>query len=287
MSAISGLDRVFNCKFIFCSALAALTLNFSALGHADPAASPVLPALGGEVDAPTMDELRLHAATITELLETASDRVDRLAATDAEAPALVDAIKQELTLSRRWNRHLGTILLDVAEARRALGEREREAAKEIARMTAIAEEARLELMALKNVLMSDPDEAAQRLEAWPEGRLDDNPPADIRAHLASSRPAADMVIAKIAGPSGDLEDARATLAYMRDAQEAASSDVDAVRTKIIEALETVATMRGDLPVGERGDGGDLSSEDLTAWAASMATRLNRPSRIEADETSRP
>ncbi|MDH3664196.1 MAG: hypothetical protein OEU92_29980 [Alphaproteobacteria bacterium] len=289
MSAVGKLDRIFNYKFIFYGALAAFALNFATLGYAEPTASDVPLAFEGMVDAPTIEELRAHAATITEILETASERVELLAAADADAPALVDAIKQELSLSRRWNRHLGTILLDVAEARRALGEREREAAKEIARMTAMAEEARLELLALKNVLTQDPDEAAQSREGWPEGRLDGKPPVNIGrqlAHtgrqLASSRPIAETMIEDIAGPEADLEDARTALASMREAQKSASSDVDAVRAKIIEALETLADMRGDLPTGEPAAGADLSSKDLTGWAASMATRLNRPSRTEAE-----
>ena len=59
----------------------------------------------------------------------------------------------------------------MTEARRALNTREREAAKEITRLTAAAEEARLELIALKKVLKERPGEAKQVRGSWSEGRL--------------------------------------------------------------------------------------------------------------------
>jgi len=256
--------------------------SFCTLAHAEPAASATAPAapfaLGDDGDKPTMDELREHAATITDILKTASERVEELAAAETEAPALVDAIKQELSLSRRWNRHLATILLEVADERRALNEREREAAKDIARITAVAEEARLELIALKKVLNGRPTKAA----GDPEERSDGESFADGGRRMASNAQAIDAVTADLTGPGGDLADARTALASMQEAQKSAARDVDAVRAKIIDALQALASVQGDLPIGQRGIGPDLSSEDITGWAASMATRLHKGTAVEAD-----
>ena len=220
-----------------------------------------------------MEELRQHAATIDDILRKASERVERLAATEGVEPRLVQAIRQELSLSRRWNRHLETILLDVAEARRVLGEREREAAREIARMTAVAEEARLELIELKKVLDRRPQAAEQGASKRSDGGLDQG----LGRRLASS----DAAIDPAAGVSRETDVTRAMLASMQEAQKSVAKDVDAVRAKIIDALQTLASVRGDLPVGEGGVDAELSSEDITGWAASVATRLGRRSPAEA------
>ncbi|MEM8948180.1 MAG: hypothetical protein AAGC99_02495, partial [Pseudomonadota bacterium] len=224
---------------------------------------------GHDGGVPTMDELREHAATITEILDTASERVERLAATDADKPALVKAIKQELSLSRRWNQHLSAILLDVAEARRALSDREREAAKEITRLTATAEEARLELIALKAMLKERPDQATQDQKAWSDSQLD---------QTETEQDIGDVEISGLSEVA--IRDTWAMLASVQAAEANLVRDVDAVRGKIIEALRTLADVRGDLPVGHAE--GTLSSEDITGWAASTATRLDRASRNRAD-----
>ena len=135
-------------------------------------------------------------------------------------------------------------------------------------MTVLAEEARLELVALKEALKRQPAKAVQNLEERSDGAL--------------SRPTADAVTESLAGPHGDIQDARAMLSSMQDAQKSAVRDVDAVRAKIMEALQTLATVRGDLPTREQGAGAGLSSEDITAWAASMATRLGGPPRTDVD-----
>ncbi len=287
MSAAGWFARILNFQYVIPGTLTALLLISTSPGKAEPTPreepSAILPALGGDSGVPTMDELRVHAATITDILKTASERVDQLAATDADAPALVDAIRQELSLSRRWNRHLGAILLDVAEARQALNTREREAAKEITRLTAAAEEARLELMALKDVLKGRPEEGISG-EIRSEGRLQGK-----ESRLDTDVQMAPNLVISGGLPEGPnsfrrstIEETHAMLASVQAAEKSLARDVDAVRAKIVEALQTLATVRGDLPI--RGDDIDaaLSSEDITAWAASMATRLNRPSKAEAD-----
>ena len=72
------------------------------------------------------------------------------------------------------------------------------------------------------------------------------------------------------------------LASVQAAEKSLVRDVDAVRGKIIEALQTLVAARGDLPMGMRDAGPALSSEDITGWAASMATRLNRASEVKVD-----
>lgn len=286
MSAVGTFDQFFIQKYIFRSALGALALCCASLGvtqaQAEPTASEAALALAADGGGMSMEELRQHAATIDDILETASERVERLAAAEDVEPRLVEAIRQELSLSRRWNRHLEKILLDVAKARRVLGKREREAAKEIVRMTAVAEEARLELIELKRVLKRHPAEEEQNLEKRSEGSLDNDARAGFGDQMASSRAIIDAAVKGAAGPQGDVLEARAMLASMQDAQKSAARDVDAVRAKIIDALQTLASVRGDLPVGARGVGADLSSEDITGWAASVATRLNRDSSIESE-----
>lgn len=280
MSAAGGFAWNFNYKYIVFSTLVALTLTVAPSGRAEPAAfsepSTVPSVLGGDGSIPTMDELRVHAATITDILETASERVELLATTGADTPALVDAIRQELSLSRRWNRHLGTILLDVAEARRALNTREREAAKEITRLTAAAEEARLELIALEKVLKDRPEEAMQTRETWSDGRLNGKEvELEIDSQMASDLSIRDDQPGGLAGfGTGSIQETRAMLASVQAAEKSLVRDVDAVRAKIIEALQTLATVRGDLPTRVRDTDAALSSVDITAWAASMATRLN-------------
>lgn len=288
MSATGRLVHVFNYKSIFPSVVAALTLIFVSSGQAEPTRlqepSRVLPSLGDDGSALTMDELRAHATTISDILETASERVELLAATDADTPALVEAIRHELSLSRRWNRHLGTILHDVTEARRALGKREREAAKEITHLTAMAEEARLELVALKKLLKERPKEAVQSQDTWSEGGLSEQETElDIDSQMAANLPISDDLRERPASVDiSATKDARAMLASVEAAETSLVRDVDAVRTKIIEALETLATVRGDLPTRMHDADAAFSSEDITAWAASMATRLNRPSKVVVD-----
>lgn len=288
---MSGGDRfvqAVNYKYVFHGLLAALMLISASSGRADPTASQepsMMPsAFGYDGRIPTMNELREHAATINDILETASERVELLAATDADTPALVEAIRQELSLSRRWNRHLGTILLDVAEARRALGKRERDAAKEIMRLTAVAEEARLELVALKEVLKDRPDDAVQSQKTWPEGRLNEHETGmGTDSRMASNASIMDALREGSAGfEAGTVKDARAMLASIQAAETSLVRDVDAVRGKIIEALQTLATVSGDLPTRMHDADAALSSEDITAWAASMATRLNRVSEDKTD-----
>ena len=84
--------------------------------------------------------------------------------------------------------------------------------------------------------------------------------------------------------TGTIRETRAMLASVQAAEKSLVRDVDAVRAKIIEALQTLATVSGDLPTRLRGTGTDaaLSSEDVTAWAASMATKLNRGARVKGD-----
>ncbi|MEM7045835.1 MAG: hypothetical protein AAF543_23745, partial [Pseudomonadota bacterium] len=244
MSVADGGDRFFCTRLLRAGAVVALLLSSASQGEAEPANSPSSSDMPTALDgSQTMEELRVHASTIADILAEASKRVDELAADDAASSALMDAIRQELALSRRWNHHLGTILDDVTEARRALGAREREAAKEITRLTVAAEEARLELVALKRVLSGPPIESEQHDKAWSEGRLDDEVFSSL-GRQSALRPPAARVEAKGDSEFGDrwdrsaLRDARATLLIMQESQKSAVRDVDAVRAKIIEALQT-------------------------------------------------
>ena len=286
MSAVGTCDHIFNHKSIFAVALTVFSLCCAIPGMTSAQAEPTATeaALARTIDggASSMEELREHAATIDGILQMASERVERLAATEGVEPRLVQAIRRELSLSRRWNHHLETILIDVAEARRVLGEREREAAKEIARMTAVAEEARLELIELRKVLKRRPPEAAEAPKKQSYGSLDKDRSAGIGDQMASSGAVVDPAARLATGVSGEAEVARAMLASMQEAQESVAKDVDAVRAKIIDALQTLASVRGDLPMREQGGDAELSSEDITGWAASVATRLGRPSGTHAE-----
>ena len=224
---------------------------------------------------PALEELKDHAATIDDILSEASRRVDQLAGSSSEPAALVDAIRQELSLSRRWNQHLATILLDVAEARRDLSRRERQAAQEIARITAVAEEARLELVELKKVL----DERPQESDPSPN-RQSDSP--NTQSDRSASERRINDVARTLAGPGADIEDARERLNSMQEAQQLAIDDVDAVRSKIIEALQTLGDLHGHPLILERNEHGDLTSGDITAWAVSTATRMQRSGRAKVD-----
>ena len=279
MSDVGKRDRIINCRFILSCALYAFLLCSATPGKAES----TIPSMGtDEAKTFSMEELRAHAATIEDILESASAKVELLAASKAEAPAFVDAIRQEISLSRRWNRHLEEILIEVAEARRALSERERQAAKDIARMTTVAEEARLELMALREVLEGSPEQE----QPVQDGRAEDRDPSSMSIdpddERTSNRPDMDDITRAIAGPSGDLHDAREKLALMKAAQASASEGVHAVRGKIIAALETLAAGHGQVFIDEQREGGVLSSKDITSWAASMATRLSQSEAGGAD-----
>ena len=285
MPAAAAFARILNFKCIYHSILPVVMMAFSGAVSAEPATqgTPFAEENGAvHGDAPTMGELRSHASTIADILEIASERVEHLAATDAEKPALIEAIRHELSLSRRWNRHLGTILDEVAEARRMLKVREREAAKEIARMTAVAEEARLELINLRKVLTDGPEEEVGSAATWSESGLVPKDQVEISHQWASNRAAVPSASADVDGPGRDLQDVRASLSSMQDGQALAARNVEAVRAKIIEALETLADAQGDLPMKDRAAGAGLSSEDITAWAASTATKLNHQSPLESD-----
>ena len=259
MSASGPLERRINHKFIFCRALSAFLLILSVTLQAESAEPKTGADKRGER---TIEELHEHAETIAVILETASEKVEQLSAANAETPMLLEAIRQEISLSRRWNRHLGTILREVTEARRALGEREREAAKEIARMTAVAEEARLELNALRNVLEG---EGAKPEGSWSDSKLDATTTLPV-APPTGQRIDDDLL-------SDSLRDTRLELAFMQEAQTSALRDVEAVRAKIFEALQTLEVARIDRTVHRHRDG-DLTDEDIMSWAASMAAKLN-------------
>ncbi|MEZ5932477.1 MAG: hypothetical protein R3F54_11070 [Alphaproteobacteria bacterium] len=271
MPASDSFDRIINYKFILPLAAIALLSSLPLPGQAQPAVS-VLPE--DKISPPTLEELHAHAETIADILETASERVERLAESDEATPDLLAAIRQELSLSRRWNQHLTGILQDVAEERRALGEREREAAREIARMTAAAEEARLELIALEKVLKGQPKEAEEGKKGWTDSRTDRGAASDLGDRVAAHGPIADLAIEHGSGLPHDLDRARSVLASMDAAQTSVLQNVDTVRSKIIEALQTLAA-QGDRPLHLPAAGGDLSSEDITAWAASIATKTGQ------------
>jgi hypothetical protein len=262
-------DLFFNHKFVLCAALLAFLSSTAASGQAQPAV-PVTPtAEGGR---PTLEDLHGHAETIAEILDTASARVESLAASGAQAPDLLGAIRQELMLSRRWNRHLTSILQDVAEARRALGERERDAAREILRMTAAAEEAQRELIALKKVLTGEPAATAEGGEGWSDSRSYGEVPDDLGGRVAANVTIVEPPMRSDAGLPSDLVEARLALLSMEQAQSAVIRNVDTVRGKIIEALQTLAAVQGDSTLDLPRTGGELSSEGITAWAASIATK---------------
>lgn len=269
MAAARALCRIPTQTVLSYGALGVSMLGLAAIAQAEPTApSPAAPfatkaspqSVAGEVSPAgsdgsfaNLEELRLHAATIDDILAVASERVDSFAADGEARPALLDAIRQELSLSRRWNNHLSSILLEVAEARRALGRREREAAREIAEMTAVAEEARLELLALKDVLDRGPAKPAAALDKRTDRGTGQGP----------------------GNPAHDLVDARDRLAAVQAAEKSAIGDVDDVRSKIIDALQTLATMNEDLAL-QRGNAGEaLTSKDITGWAASTAARLRK------------
>lgn len=215
----------------------------------------------GERDA-TIDELTQHAREIGDLLDGAGERVEDILADvkgDPEAEALAAAVHQELILSRQWNGHLTTVLLEVAEARRALEIREQKAADEIFALTTVAEEARRELIALWKVLKSEEQSALSPPERLPASRPD---------NLSDEQAAADTTI----------EEVQETLDRMGDMQTEAAGDIDAVRSKIIDALHTLAPHR-DMPLkvdmpDEMDVEGSLSSRDITSWAASISSKLH-------------
>lgn len=281
MSAADMLVQKFNHKCILFGLSTALMLIMAPPALTEQVGAEAKPGAGSD---PTIEELHEHSETIAVILETASQRVDRLSTSSAETPMLLEAIRQEISLSRRWNRHLGTILNDVAEARRALGEREREAAKEIARMTAAAEEARLELIALRGVLEGVSADPANVESGWSDGGLQGGSSGSDGMRTASSRSASGVIAEDGADDLhfGDLHDARLGLASMQDAQMSALRDVESVRGKIIEALQTLAAAHGEIEYQRPRNDDELTSGDITAWAASMATRLHSDQNGKSD-----
>ena len=276
MSAIERLGRLCR-RSIPCHVVSlALSATIALSSHAEPSASTAPSGLG-ENGGVTIEELQLHAKKIGELLHHASTRVDRLVSEADEASegrALIGAIRQELDLSRQWNRHLSAILLEVAEARRDLGQREKEAAAEINELTAIAEEARLELVELWKSLETDqkktPDEPKTLPAPKPETDQHSSPEVGKDNELDISD--------DLSNPRANIDKARLALERMSEAQKLAASDIDAVRAKIIDALQTVAPHRTtplDVErLSESGHEGALSSEEITAWAASIASKLH-------------
>ncbi len=272
-------------------ASAALFVVMASSGHAEPVSVSPPPGLALEnwdgKRAVTIEELKSHATKIGELLDHASSRVDRL--TD-QAPAgqdgdrLVSAIRQELSLSRKWNRHLTSILMEVTEARRDLGIREREAAAEIIELTSIAEQARLELVALKKSLTLD-----RPLPSGDESAPSpiETPGIDQRSTLDAGHRRIDLVAEGLAGPHATIEDARRTLDDMAAAQKIAAGDIKMIRAKIIDALHVLAPHRPKQPKAEtRKDTqveSHLTSEDITAWAASIAGKLHHEGFEDAEQ----
>jgi hypothetical protein len=225
----------------------------------------------------TLDELRLHALEIGNLLDRASARVDRLAdeaSGQTESGALLGAIRHELDLSRQWNRHVTSILLEVAEARRALGVRERKAAAEIFELTSIAEEARLELIALWEALR--PGMPAPFGEP---GLLGPKPGTSQPSAPGHGKSGIGMKAAgTLEAPDQAAGEASRALDEINAIEKNAAGDIEAVRAKIMDALRTLAPHRkapvnSDVMEDSRIDGA-LSSKEITAWAASIASKLH-------------
>lgn len=210
----------------------------------------------------TVDELKQHAEQIGDMLAGASAKVERLSGNaegNPEAEALVGAIRHELILSRQWNGHLTSILLEVAEARQALEVREQKAASEIIELTSVAEEARLELIALWKALQPKEETSLERPRSLPDVRPDD-------------------VMEDLKGQGAAIEDVRKALDQMDDMQKDAVGDIEAVRTKIIDALHTLAPHRETPFTVEQPKAGQvegsLTSQEITAWAASISSKLH-------------
>ena len=227
MSAAASAGRRNRSMFLVVSASAALTIAaFSMPGQAEQA-SVADEVIWDSKSETTIEELTRHAREIGDLLDGASARVEGLveeAEGNPEAEALAGAVRQELVLSRQWNRHLTSILLEVAETRRALELREQQAADEIFELTAAAEEARHELMALWKVLQPETKASVSSPERLPALKPDD-------------------LVDELAGPGASIEDARETLDRMGDMQVEAAGDIEAVRSKIIDALHTLEPHR--------------------------------------------
>lgn len=276
MSATERLSRLCRRSIPCLVGSVALSTVITLPSHAEPSSSPEPSGLS-EDDGVTIDELQLHAKKIGELLDHASTRVDRLAGdTDdtSNGRALIGAIRQELDLSRQWNRHLSAILIEVAEARRDLGLREKKAAAEINELTAIAEEARLELVELWKSLEADQSATPVQPKLIPTPK----PETDQHSSLETRKSSIFDITDDLAGPQANIDQARLALERMSEAQKLAANDIDAVRTKIIDALQTLAPHRAtplDVELLQKSrHESSLSSEDITAWAASIAGKLH-------------
>ncbi|MGI9492249.1 MAG: SH3 domain-containing protein [Geminicoccaceae bacterium] len=280
MSAAGAMGRSRRLSVLSFVAFALPWTGMAELGRAQQATtSPPTAALAdwdGET-ALTTDALRLHALEIGDLLEQASARVDRLAGETsdrAEGGKLLDAIREELDLSRQWNHHLMSILLEVAEARRALDVRERTMAAEIFELTSIAEEARLELIALWQSLRP----------GTPIPFDEPGLPGDAKPK--TSRPSApehekhrlDTAAEALRRSGRSSSNASRVLDEINPVQESAAGNTEAVRTGIIDALGTVALHHRDLIESDVLEGGriddGLSSKEITAWAASIASKMH-------------
>ena len=263
-------------------ASAALFAVMTSSGYAEPGAGSPTTGLALEnwdgKSAVTIEELKSHTMKIGELLDHASSRVDSLAdqAVDGtDGDKLVAAIRQELNLSRKWNRHLTSILIEVTEARRNLGIRERKAVAEINELTSIAEQARRELVALKKSLVP-------KSPLPSEDGLDSDPAeasgTDQQSSLKAGPRRNDLVTEELAGPDATIEDARRTLDKMAAAQKIAAGDIEVIRAKIIDALHVLAPHRAKPPKVETPKEprteSNLTSEEITAWAASIAGKLH-------------
>ena len=280
MSATGALGRSCRLSVLSFIAFALPWTGMAELGRAQQATtSPPAAALADwdGKSAVTIDALRLHALEIGGLLDQASARVDQLAGEASDPTAsgeLLGAIREELNLSRQWNRHLTSILLEVAEARHALGVRERMMAAEIFELTSVAEEARLELIAL-----------------WQSLRPGvpipfDEPGLIVDPEPKTSRPSApehekrrlDTAAERLKRSDQPFSGASRVLEEMDVVQASTVDDIEAVRTGIIDALRTVALHRqdpieSDVLKDSRSDDG-LSSKEITAWAASIASKMH-------------
>ncbi len=289
MSAASAVGRLSRRIAFGLTASSVILTLMTSVGHAEQETATQGPPSALDhwdgTTAVTIEELRRHAKKIGQLLDHASARVDRLADEadeTSEERALVGALRQELDLSRRWNRHLSSILLEVTEARQALGVREQKATAEIVQLTSIAEEARLELIALWKSLkpgMAPPPVEPDMLPT-PKAGFDQSSVKKAGGNRIEA------VAEQLAGPDATIEEARKTLEAMDEAQKSASGDIEAVRSKIIDALHTLAPHRRtplkvEVP-SESHVQGDLSSQDITAWAASIATKAHHEGYEDAD-----
>jgi hypothetical protein len=170
---------------------------------------------------------------------------------------------------QRLNQELERITAE----KQALSDQRAAIARQIEELNAIAASTRAEIKGLPSSTEAD---MARPIAPSPDART-----AGLSDGLAVAGDEIETLTRELAATRARLDHARHSLIDIKSSHAAAAVDIDAVRTKIVDALQTVAPFRRD-EARSRGDHDGLTSREIIDWAATIAAKYRHETPVIED-----